>query len=454
MTSPVSIDVDTFERVLQTTVSVSFIDQLCRKRKVKVRAGIYNLAVVVWLMIYQRLNSKRTLSSAVQFLAREALYWRRRRQPSRAIPQGRISTRTGGYCRARLKMPKLVATDVCDHILEQLQVLMREQLPDVGRPMFIIDGTTISLQHRPELVKAFPPGSNQHGENHWPTMLLVTFHDVHTGLALRPSWGPMYGKHAVGEQKLAEEALQRLPSDAIVLADAGYGIFAFAYAVQQTRRLMIFRLTPTRAQKVLGGMGLRPGRRRKVRWEASRWDRGSHPDLPEGAVVEGWMVACRNPARRDEMLFFFTTLDVKPKRILELYGLRWNIETDLRSLKRTVNLHQVTSKSQAMVEKEVLMAISAYNIVRAVQYLSASQAGLKPRQLSFSTAQDAVMAAWPYLQRASNSTEFHQEVQRLLTVVAESRLPERSRVRSYPRKIWGRGGHFPFRRSPSKEAPK
>lgn len=454
MTSPDSIDLDTFERVLQSTVSVRFMDQLCRKRKVKVRAGIYSLAVVVWLMIYQRLHSKRTLSSAVQFLAHEALHWPPRHVGTRAISDGRISTRTGGYCRARLRMPKLVVTDVCDHILEQLQVLMREQLPDVGRPVFVIDGTTLRLPHRPELVKAFPPGSNQHGNNHWPTMLLVAFHDVHTGLAVRPSWGPLYGQHAQGEQQLAAEALARLPADAIVLADAGFGIFAFAHAVQQTQRWLIFRLTAARAQKVLGGIRLRPGRRRKVRWDASNWDRKAHPDLAQAAGVEGWVVACPNPSRRNQMLFFFTTVDLKPKRILALYGLRWNMETDLRSLKRTVNLHQLTSKSQAMVEKELLMAICAYNVVRAVQYLSASQAALKPRQLSFSTAQDAVLAAWPYLQRASNAAEFHQEIQNLLIVVAQSRLPERSHPRSYPREIWGRGGHFPFRRSPGKEAPR
>jgi hypothetical protein len=450
MTSPNAIDLDVFERILQSTVSVSFIEQLCRRRRVKVRRGIYSLAVVVWLMIYQRLNTKRTLSSAVQFLAREALHWERG-WGHRGKGERRISTRTGGYCRARLKMPKLVATDVCDHTFEQLQALMQERLPDVGRPMFAVDGTTLRLQHRPELVKAFPPGRNQHGENHWPTMLLVAFHDVHTGLAMRPSWGPMYGKQAVGEQALAREALQRLPSDAIVLADCDFGIFAFAHAVQQTQRSMIFRLTAARTQKVLGGMGLRPGRRRKLKWEASRWDRSAHPDLPEGASVEGWVIACRNPAREGEMLFFFTTLDLKPKRILALYKLRWNIETDLRSLKRTVDLHQVTSKSQAMVEKEILMAICAYNVVRAVQYLSASAAGLTPRQLSFSAAQDAVMAAWPYLQRASTQAEFHEEVQRLLIVVAQSRLPERSHRRSYPREIWGRGGRFPFRRSPGKE---
>jgi len=167
--------------------------------------------------------------------------------------------------------------------------------------------------------------------------------------------------------------------------------------------------------------------------------------------VEGWVIACRNPGREGEMLFFFTTLDVKPKRILALYKLRWNIETDLRSLKRTVDLHQVTSKSQSMAEKEILMAICAYNVVRAVQYLSATATGLTPRQLSFSTAQDAVMAAWPYLQRAATHNEFHAEVQRLLMVVAQSKLPERSHRRSYPRQIWGRGGHFPYRRSPGKE---
>jgi len=328
---------------------------------------------------------------------------------------------------------------------------MRDPLSDVPHPVYVVDGTTLRLAHERELKRAFPPGRNQHGENHWPTMLLVAFHDVHTGLAMRPSWGAMYGPRPVGEQELAREAVQRLPADAVVLGDGNFGIFAFAYAVQQTQRPVLLRLTAARAHKVLKGNRLRPGRRRKVEWEASLWDRKAHPDLPEGAMLKGWVAACRNPARKEEILYFFTTLDLKPKRILALYKLRWNIETDLRSLKRTLDLHQITSKTKAMVEKDVLMSVCAYNVVRAVMYLSASGAGLTPRQLSFSVTQDAVMAAWPYLQRAHTEAEFHQELQRLLQVVAQSKLPERSRKRSYPRAIWGRGGHFPFRHSPNKE---
>ena len=53
-----------------------------------------------------------------------------------------------------------------------------------------------------------------------------------------------------------------------------------------------------------------------------------------------------------QKLYFFTTLDLPPKQILELYGYRWNIETDLRSLKREVRLPTLTAKSQAMVDKE------------------------------------------------------------------------------------------------------
>jgi hypothetical protein len=72
MTSPTSLDMTLFERILRTVASATAINQLCQQHAYKVRGGIYNVAVLVWLMIYQRLNGKGTLSSAVQFLARQA----------------------------------------------------------------------------------------------------------------------------------------------------------------------------------------------------------------------------------------------------------------------------------------------------------------------------------------------------------------------------------------------
>ena len=224
------------------------------------------MAVVVWSMIYQRLNSKGTLSVAVHFLAGQAVHWQKRSQSCKRVRADRISTGTGGYCLARHRMPM---------------------------------GLPCALPHERELVKALPPGHNQHGENHWPTLLLVAFHDVHS------VWQP--GR--VGG------------------------------------RCMINKRWASRnwpAEPCRGCPPMRWGWRMAT-WESSRWPTAySTPSVR----LQGWMVSCRNPARKEEILYSFTTLDLKANRILALYKPRWHIETDLRSLKRTVNLHEVASKAK------------------------------------------------------------------------------------------------------------
>lgn len=426
----------------------SYFDNLAREHRLRSRKRVYWLAVVVWLMIYQRLQGNGSLAVAVQALAQGGVLGRQRwgRRPGGTKP---ISASTGGYCQARRRLPTLVATQVSDHIFERL----REQIQPGGeRPVFVVDGSTLRLAHEPDLVQAFPPGQNQHGENHWPVLLIVAFHDAYSGLAARPSWGPMYGPEAVSEQQLAEEALERLPPEALVLADGNFGIFAFAHAVQRSQRPLLLRLTAARAQKVLGGV-LRNGTHRKLVWQASRWDREKHPSLPEQASIEGWVVVCRNPSRPQEKLCLFTTLESSPQELLDLYKLRWNIETDLRSLKRTVGLHQIHSRAVPMAEKELVLAVAAYNLVRAIMLVAAQRAGLAPRQLSFAGAQAAIVAALPGLDRATSQAEYNRRMDLLLAYVVQARLPRRKRKRSYPRQIWGRGGSFPTRSNTNNQSP-
>jgi putative transposase len=452
MTSPTVVEPADLWRLLQKACPEELVRELREKQALPFRRGIYSILVIIWLMMYQRLNHKRTASSAVQWLVRNAASLPNRNACKR-VRTANISANNGAYCQARQKLPKLVVMALMDSLFEELQQHMREVLPELARPVFIVDGTTLRTPHGPELVKQFPPGHNQHGQNHWPTLLLVTFHDAYTGLAARPSWGPMYGPEAVSEQYLAEQALGQLPADAIVMADGNFGIFAFAYAVQKTARPMLFRLTLARVRKVLGDGRIRPGRRHKIVWQPSAYERRMHAELPPECRLTGWVVACRNPSRAEEMLYFFTTLDLQPRRILALYKLRWSIETDLRGLKRTVGLHELTSRTPDMVDKELLVAVSAYNLVRATIYRAARREGLCPRDFSFSVAQDAVMAAWSDLSRATTPRQRDQQVLRLVQAVGQAKLPHRRRRRSYPRKIWGRGGHFPQQRSAPSQEP-
>jgi hypothetical protein len=438
MTSPHSADLLS---IFQRVASPAFFDTLCREHGYHGRRGIFTVPVVVWLMIHQRWQRGGTLAMAVQTLVQGGSRLLQSPQPCKRVREDNISTGTSGYCQARKKLPTLLVNHVADHIFQQL----RAHVPTNGPPLFVIDGTTLRLSHERDLVEAFPPGHNQHGSNHWPVMHMVAFHDAHTGLAARPSWGPKYGPQAVSEQHLAEQALTRLPADAVVVADGNFGIFAFAHAVQQSQRAMILRLTLARAQKLLGAVC--NGTHRPLVWTPSRWDRKAHPELAAEASVTGWVIVCANPARPGEKLCLFTTLAGEADEILALYKLRWNIETDLRSLKRTVNLHQIHGESVSVVEKEVLLAVAAYNLIRAVMALAAQRAGVLPRQLSFAGVQAAVLAALPGLDQAATDDEYNQRMGRLLHYAAQARLPKRTRPRSYSREIWGRGGHFPFRKS-------
>jgi hypothetical protein len=76
------------------------------------------------------------------------------------------------------------------------------------------------------------------------------------------------------------------------------------------------------------------------------------------------LVAQRQSGSETEFLYLFTTLSIPVEEIL--YRCRWYVETGLRSLKTTIRLHHVTAKSNAMMEKELFIAITAYNIMRAV----------------------------------------------------------------------------------------
>ena len=103
--SPDSLDPTLLRRVLQRAASAAFICQLCQEHKLRFRRGVYSLMVVVCLMIYQRLNNKRTLSSAVPWLAHYAPSLPEPSKACKRVREDRISTRTGGYCQARQKLP-------------------------------------------------------------------------------------------------------------------------------------------------------------------------------------------------------------------------------------------------------------------------------------------------------------------------------------------------------------
>ena len=421
---------------------------LQQEQGVRVRSGIYTARLLFWMMMNQRLQARGTLASSVEQLVQgrfDPLLSQCKR-----VREKKIGISTGGYCRARQRLPKLLVSRSMDELMERLRSRLLESGSAPPQRAYVLDGSSLQLEHEPELAEAFPPASNQHGEAHWPVLRLVVLHDLETGLAERPCWGPLNGTRAVSEQSLAQSAMQSLPAGSVIVGDRNFGIFSLAWSAQQQGHEVVIRLTAVRAKALRGGPISQQGDY-AVCWRASRWDgrKGGKgkPDWPPDASLKGRLIAWRvGRGKHRQWLYLFTTSALPAEEIVELYGRRWCIETDLRSLKQTVRLQRISAHSVDMMEKELLLAILAYNLVRAIMFQAAQRARIDPRQLSFTYASNIVLDGYPKVLAARTTEQQERELEQILDLVARCRLPKRTKPRSYQREVWGRGYRYPVRR--------
>lgn len=401
-------------------------------------------------MVSQRLYGGATLEAAVlQLLAGlPDSFWP---QPCKRIrdwrEHGKVpSSNAGAYNQAQQALPISVVEKSCDHIFEQLVVQMNPLVAEGAPRAFLLDGSSMRAAHTPELCKAYPPGSNQHGESHWPLLRVVVAHDLDTGLAMRPEWGAMHGDQAVSEQALLEKAMDRLPDQATLIADCNFGVFSVAYAAVQRKHDIVLRLTPQRAQR-LAGEALHDGIDRVIVWKPSRGDRKSHPDLPPDAAIQGRLLVRQvQPNNKTFLLALFTTAPSSVE-VFQLYGKRWTIETDLRTLKSTLGLDQLMCSTPDMVAKEIVMGITAYNLVRALIGVASQQSGISPRSYRFTKVRLIMQTFAPLLAHAPDEQVSKHIWDQIMKHIQESTVPKRKRKRPpYPREIWQRGASFPSRK--------
>jgi hypothetical protein len=399
---------------------------------------VFSLAVVIWLMIFQRLRDKGTLVAAVQHVIR-GLPPALNPKTCKRQREHHASSNTGGYNQARQKLPLEIVQTMSDQMFEQLMS------PEPGLNMFLLDGTTITMPCTQSLLEAYPPSRNQNGASHWPILRLLVAHELESGIALRPEWGQAGGGKPVSEQQLAETLIPRLPAGTSIMGDQNFGVFSIAWAAQQSGHPVLLRVTPARAKRVLG-FEPHTGTDLGIEWKPSPTERDSHPRLPHDASVKGRLIVRKvypSDGRTALKLYLFTTLDLPEKEIVQNYGKRWNIETDLRTIKKTIHLEMLGCKTPEMIAKELTLAITAYNLVRAVINESAQRTGMDPRQYSFSRVLDLINTWLPLLASISSDAEYEAEYERLIGYAGQCKLYKRKKSASYPRAVWHRRRTFP-----------
>lgn len=119
----------------------------------------------------QRLRPWGTLASSAAELVQglvDSLLSRYKR-----VREKKIGLSTGGYCQARQNLPKLLVDRTMDELLERLRRRLMGTQQGLARRLYLLDGSSLQLEHEPELVEAFPPARNQHGKAHWPVIRIV-----------------------------------------------------------------------------------------------------------------------------------------------------------------------------------------------------------------------------------------------------------------------------------------
>lgn len=238
---------------------------------------VYTKGVTIWMLILQRLCKGATREQTVSHVL---THDRHLLPENKRTAEYTLSANPSSYSAARIRLGfneiKDFSNLVCDYLARQAEPLVD------GRRVFLLDGTTITLEPAPELAEAYPPAPNQYGESVWPVAMLMVAAEMQTGCALLPQVDPMYGVKRSSEAKQSPQIVGKLPSNSIVMADSGFGIFSVGYHTVGADHDFLFRLTESRfkamvpkATLVESGTGYTSYR---LKWCPSTKDRKSNPD--------------------------------------------------------------------------------------------------------------------------------------------------------------------------------
>lgn len=399
--------------------------------------------LTLWYLIWQRLQPQRTLQVVVTDARRggaDALRPRDKKPLSQRIQ----SIATTAYSKARRRLPLAWVKSSFGSLAQRLrQMGTADQVLEL--PIQLLDGSTLRLRPHGDIPKNFPPHRTRRKKSYWCLARVVGSFCAHTGVALRAE---MDSNHQ-SEQALSVRLLLAAAARVLSVGDRNFGVWRVVRAMVQSTGEGLVRLTAARAGKLAAGRRLQVGLDLAVDWSPS-----SHDQVDQGLdkkPVPGRLVVVRAHRKgfRPQKIYLFTTLRdaaaYPPERLLALYGLRWQVELDFRTVKALMGLGQLEVKSADLAQKEFYAGLMAYNLVRGLMGLAARTAGCAPSQLSFATVRTQLVAALStlWLGWVPESKRWEQW-EWLLSEASTARLPRRKKARpSEPRKQYHKPKAFP-----------
>lgn len=299
---------------------------------------------------------------------------------------------TGAYCKARQQLPiemlQAVNVSLCDQLDRQLphDMLWR------GFRVKAEDGTSAQAPDTPENRASYPYPSGQAEGCGFPVVRLVGQINLGHG-GLRDF---AHSNLQTGELRGHDELENYLEKGDVLVADRLFSSFEVIARASQREVHFIGRYHQARKMDFRKGRKVGPDERIQV------WKKPRQQPKQSRLSAEEWValpdelplriIRTRGPDRqgRQRTRYVITTLldheSYPADEVASLYCHRWEIEVRFRDIKTTMGMEMLRTKSPEMIQKEVLMHMIVYNLMRLLMLKAGIVHEVNHRRLSFKGA--------------------------------------------------------------------
>ncbi|MFI5344343.1 MAG: IS4 family transposase [Chlamydiales bacterium] len=397
------------------------------------RDRIYTPVKTVFTFIKQVLNPDKSLKKAVAGVVVEQI----------SAGKEKVSGNTGPYSKARKRLPEKAVKELVKEIGKSPTKAAPKGWKPYGRELKSFDGTTVKMADTKANQQDFPQHKNQKKGAGFPLARLVAVMSLTVGTVLNYAVDAYKGK-GTGESSLLRSIFDSIEKDDIVLGDRYFPNFFLMSDLNKRGADGIFRGQSQR------NYDFRTGERLGKNDHIVFWNRPAKPEwmdqekydsYPEKMQVREFKVA-----GNVYVTTFLNSKKYHKKELAGIYGRRWDIEINLRSIKSIMNMDMLSCKTPEMVKKEIGMHFLAYNSIRIIMAEACVMHNTVPWRVSFKGTIQLLNEFMPHFLNSGNRKNKILYAE-MLTLIVKNKIGNRP-GRVEPRVIKQRKKPFPTLNNP------
>jgi hypothetical protein len=283
-----------------------------------------------------------------------------------------VSDNTAAYSKARERLDKDLVHKVFDYSSDFKEFNGKKWH---GMDILITDGTYFQMQDTKELREKYFVKEN---DDAYPQGLLQAI--------LRQGSGQVHafriGTRHQSELELVKPLIEKLPKNSLLLADDLYSTYAIFCLMKNKRCHLIVPGKRERNYTVIkkiaeGDEIVELHKTGKPVWLSKKeWEQ-----IPD--TIQMRRISYPSPTEEQkEYVLYSTILDQKITNIeiILKYTTRWDIEITIREIKTIMGINIARSKTDDMVDKEITIALTSYNMIRKIIAKSVEQTDFPPKK--------------------------------------------------------------------------